>query len=42
MKVQSFGLLLEEINTKKESLPFQPRIIELETSIIERKSTLKK
>lgn len=42
MGVQSFGLLLEEINTKKESLPFHPRIIELETSIIERESTLKK
>ena len=41
MGVESFGLLLEEINTKKELLPFQPRTIELETSIIERESTLK-
>ena len=41
MGVQSFGLLLEEINTKKELLPFQPRTIELETGIIERESTLK-
>lgn len=42
MGVQSFGLLLEEINTRKELLPFQPRTIELETGIIERESTLGK
>ena len=42
MGVQSFGVLLEEINTKKELLPFHPRTIELETSIIERESTLGK
>jgi LacI family transcriptional regulator len=42
MGVHSFKLLLEEINTKKELLPFQPKTIELETAIIERESTLKK
>jgi LacI family transcriptional regulator len=42
MGIQSFKLLLEEINTKKELLPFQPKTIELETAIIERESTLKK
>lgn len=40
MGVQSFKLLLEEINNKKELLPFQPKTIELETNIIERESTL--
>jgi LacI family transcriptional regulator len=42
MGVHSFKLLLEEINTKKELLPFQPKTIELETAIIERESTLKR
>jgi LacI family transcriptional regulator len=42
MGVQSFKLLLEEINIKKELLPFKPKTIELETDIIERESTLKK
>jgi LacI family transcriptional regulator len=41
MGVQSFKLLLEEINTKKELNPFQPRTIALETDIIERDSTSK-
>nr|WP_294776760.1 substrate-binding domain-containing protein [uncultured Flavobacterium sp.] len=41
MGVQSFKLLLEEINTKKELQPFQPKTIELETDIIERDSTSK-
>ncbi|MDN3676099.1 LacI family DNA-binding transcriptional regulator [Flavobacterium paronense] len=41
MGVQSFGLLLEEINAKKELLPFHPKTIELETGIIERESTLR-
>ncbi|MEY2630702.1 MAG: hypothetical protein RLZZ469_1599, partial [Bacteroidota bacterium] len=41
MGVQSFKLLLEEINTKKELHPFQPRTIELETAVIERESTSK-
>lgn len=42
MGIQSFLLLLEEINSRKEILEFKPRIIELETSIIERESTSKK
>lgn len=42
MGVQSFCLLLEEINYKKESSPFKPRTIELETKIIERESTLER
>jgi LacI family transcriptional regulator len=41
MGVQSFALLLEEINAKKDSILFHPKTIELETSIIERDSTLK-
>jgi LacI family transcriptional regulator len=40
MGVQSFCLLLEEMNCKKESLSFIPKTIELETKIIERESTL--
>jgi len=40
MGVQSFSLLLEEINQKKELLDFKPRTIELDTNIIERESTL--
>lgn len=39
MGIESFKLLLEEINTKKQLLPFTPKIIELETEIIEREST---
>ena len=39
MGVQTFSLLLEEINSKKDLLEFKPRTIELETSIIEREST---
>ena len=42
MGVQSFHLLLEEMNSKKDSLAFKPRTVELETSIIERESTLGK
>jgi LacI family transcriptional regulator len=40
MGVASFKLLLEEMNSKKELLPFNPKTIELETNIIERESTL--
>jgi LacI family transcriptional regulator len=40
MGVESFKLLLEEINSKKMLLPFLPKTIELETGIIERESTL--
>ena len=39
MGVQTFSLLLEEMNSKKDLLEFKPRTIELETSIIEREST---
>lgn len=40
MGIESFNLLLEEMNCRKEMKSFSPRIIELETSIIERESTL--
>lgn len=40
MGVASFNLLLEEIHQRKEMLDYKPRIIELETNIIERESTL--
>ena len=39
MGVESFNLLLEEMNCRKETIPFLPRIIELNTRIIEREST---
>ncbi len=39
MGVQSFNLLLEEINTRKEFKEFTPRTLELETQIIERESS---
>lgn len=42
MGVNSFNLLLEEINQRKELLEFKPKTIELQTSIIERESTLEK
>jgi LacI family transcriptional regulator len=38
----AFSLLLEEINAKKEKIAFTPKIIELETSLLSRESTLKK
>ncbi len=40
MGVESFNLLLEEMNCRKDIIPFSPRTIELATSIIERDSTL--
>ncbi len=40
MGVESFNLLLEEINQRKEMVDFKPRTIELVTNIIERESTL--
>ena len=40
MGTHSFNVLLEEINSKKDNLIYKPRIIELETSVIERESTL--
>lgn len=42
MGVAAFTLLLEEMNCHKEGKTFIPRTIELETSIIERDSSLKK
>lgn len=39
MGAQSFDLLLEEMICKKESKPYISRIVELETSVIEREST---
>lgn len=40
MGVQSFRVLLEELQAKKEGKDFAPRIVELNTSIIERESSL--
>jgi LacI family transcriptional regulator len=40
MGVQSFALLLEEMNARKEMVSFVPRTIELDTAIIARDSTL--
>lgn len=42
MGVAAFNLLLEEMTCRKDGLEYSPRTIELETSIIERESTLKK
>lgn len=41
MGIASFNLLLEEMNCHKEGIPFTPRIIELETSVIVRESSIK-
>jgi len=40
MGVQSFNLLLEEMNANKELIPFSPKTIELTTTVIERESSL--
>jgi LacI family transcriptional regulator len=42
MGEKAFQLLLEEMTARKEFLPFTPRTIELETSVIERESTSSK
>ena len=42
MGVAAFNLLLEEMTCRKDGLEYSPITIELETSIIERESTLKK
>ncbi|CAM2810230.1 LacI family DNA-binding transcriptional regulator [Flavobacterium frigoris] len=42
MGIESFNLLLEEMNYHKLNLPFVPRTILLETAIIARESSLKK
>jgi LacI family transcriptional regulator len=39
MGVESFRLLLEEINAKKQQKKFIPKIVELKTSVIHREST---
>lgn len=41
MGVESFNLLLEEINIRKTDVIFNPKIIELETTVIVRESSLK-
>lgn len=41
MGIESFKLLLEEMNCRKEGIPFTPRTIELETSVIIRESSMK-
>lgn len=40
MGVQSFKLLLEQMNANKEMISFSPKTIELSTTIIERESSL--
>lgn len=40
MGKESFKLLLEEINAKKEMLSYKPKTVELDTQIIPRQSTL--
>lgn len=42
MGVESFKVLFDELQMKKEGEKFSPRIVELETSIIQRESTLGK
>jgi LacI family transcriptional regulator len=39
MGVQSFKLLLEQMNANKEMISFSPKTIELTTTIIERESS---
>lgn len=39
MGVQTFSLMLEEIETKKKGLPYKPKIVVLDTDVIEREST---
>ena len=41
MGVASFNLLLEEMHAHKENIPFTPKTIILETSVIERDSSKK-
>ncbi len=41
MGVASFTILLEEMNCRRDEIPFIPRTIELETSVIVRESSLK-
>ncbi|KIA87306.1 LacI family DNA-binding transcriptional regulator [Flavobacterium sp. AED] len=41
MGIESFNLLLEEMNCHKDGIPFKPRTIELDTNIIIRESSIK-
>jgi LacI family transcriptional regulator len=41
MGIVSFNLLMEEMQCRKEDIPFSPKIIELETQIIPRESSIK-
>ncbi|WP_418264756.1 LacI family DNA-binding transcriptional regulator [Flavobacterium faecale] len=41
MGVESFNLLLEEINAEKKNIAFTPKIVELNTNIVIRESTKK-
>ena len=41
MGIESFNLLLEEMNCHKEGIPFTPRTVELETKVIVRESSIK-
>ncbi len=41
MGIASFNLLLEEMNCHKEGVPFTPKILELETTVIIRESSIR-
>ncbi|MDI6048569.1 LacI family DNA-binding transcriptional regulator [Flavobacterium sp. XS2P24] len=41
MGIESFNLLLEEMNCHKEGISFTPRTVELETNVIVRESSIK-
>lgn len=41
MGVVAFNLLLEEMISRKEGLPFKPKTIELETNVVSRESSMK-
>ncbi len=41
MGIVSFNLLMEEMQCRKEDIPFSPKIIELKTQIIPRESSIK-
>jgi LacI family transcriptional regulator len=41
MGVEAFNLLLEEMNCHKKGIPFTPRTIELETSLVIRESSMR-
>ena len=41
MGKESFNLLLDQMNCQRKGIPFTPKIIELETTVIVRESTLK-